>query len=450
MSEPRRVYLSSTLSDLEPEREAVREALQGRCLVIESYSADERSVRDGCLADVAGCDLYIGILGLRYGYCPDDGTKSITEMEFEEARDKGIPQLVFLKNEGAISAPWTDAHTWTDERTKENPPERIAGFRARITSRPAKFNNPGDLKHEVFKAYTQHVERRGKTGDLKQDEQPFECAPAGETALQEMLSAHLNSRWTKIGAYPCWGRVPLFKPCSSVLSPARLFGVCTTSDPFELLAGYWSFVSEIHGPGMAGDIARDADLREAVILMTVVAAEAYVTSLREELRIDENEPLSDKDPRIAAVVAAACAGFGIRLSPGRHEPDNVVSHLPIGEFGFEEGKAVVKKELYSVATRLVRVPPVDSVKLPDIALRAIINNVRALIGCPIVLMSSQANVLRDTRLRDEVRRQFGVPILVDGVPRKDVQELLETLRGFLSPVFEGILDGKPATHVTEP
>ena len=65
-----RVYLSSTLNDLGPERQAVKEALGGECTVVESYSADERSVRDSCLADVAECDRFIGIVCRRYGFIP--------------------------------------------------------------------------------------------------------------------------------------------------------------------------------------------------------------------------------------------------------------------------------------------------------------------------------------------------------------------------------------------
>jgi hypothetical protein len=59
-----KVYLSSTLTDLGPERQAVKDALGGDCVVVESYTADERNLRDSCLADVSSCDLYIGIVPL--------------------------------------------------------------------------------------------------------------------------------------------------------------------------------------------------------------------------------------------------------------------------------------------------------------------------------------------------------------------------------------------------
>ena len=85
-----KVYLSSTLNDLGPERQAVKEALGGECTVVESYTADERRVRESCLADVEGCDLYIGIIGLRYGFIPPGEKCSITELEYDKARERKI------------------------------------------------------------------------------------------------------------------------------------------------------------------------------------------------------------------------------------------------------------------------------------------------------------------------------------------------------------------------
>ena len=112
------VYLSSTLNDLEAERKAVQEALGDLCVVKHSYRASEEALVESCLNDVAACDLYIGILGLRYGYVPGRGFRnpkklSITELEYRHALDKGIPRLVFVKDESAIPV------TLTDYRTKE-------------------------------------------------------------------------------------------------------------------------------------------------------------------------------------------------------------------------------------------------------------------------------------------------------------------------------------------
>lgn len=104
-----RIYVSSTYRDLREHREAVYQALRrvGHDVVaMEDYvAADQRPV-ERCLADVAESDIYLGILAWCYGYVPEQhnpGGRSITELEYREARRRGIPCLLFLLDE---NAPW--------------------------------------------------------------------------------------------------------------------------------------------------------------------------------------------------------------------------------------------------------------------------------------------------------------------------------------------------------
>jgi len=111
------------------ERRGVLDALSGECIVRQSYRPSKDALVESCLNDVAQCDLFIVILGLRYGYVPGKPFRnpkklSITELEYQQAGKAGIPRLVFLKDEDAISYKQTDA------KTKEHPPERIEAFRA--------------------------------------------------------------------------------------------------------------------------------------------------------------------------------------------------------------------------------------------------------------------------------------------------------------------------------
>ena len=105
---PLKIYISSTLKDLTAERAAVTEALNG-CATVHSYTASEDRVIKSCLDDVAKCNIYVGILGLRYGYISPDTTEnpkglSVTHLEFEEAGRLGRPRFLFLKSEASISA----------------------------------------------------------------------------------------------------------------------------------------------------------------------------------------------------------------------------------------------------------------------------------------------------------------------------------------------------------
>jgi len=84
------LYLSSALSDLKAERDAVKEALGGRYRIVESYEADPGPLWQSCITDVQGCAAYVGIIGLRYGFVPPEQTKSITELEFDAASAAGL------------------------------------------------------------------------------------------------------------------------------------------------------------------------------------------------------------------------------------------------------------------------------------------------------------------------------------------------------------------------
>ena len=69
------IYLSSTYEDLKDHREAVYRALRrlGHDVgAMEDYVATDQRPVDKCLADVAACDIYVGILAWRYGYVPAD------------------------------------------------------------------------------------------------------------------------------------------------------------------------------------------------------------------------------------------------------------------------------------------------------------------------------------------------------------------------------------------
>ena len=174
MSRQYQVYLSSTRKDLEPERRAVEEALAGKCIVKQSYGASESDLIATCLDDVAACDMYIGIVGLRYGYCPVDAArnpagKSITELEYEQAIAKGVPRYVFVKDESSAAF----VPVLMDTHTKENGAgDRIREFRDRLGNGkeqvPALFVAGDDLRWKVIEAFFAFKTRREGGGAFMQ------------------------------------------------------------------------------------------------------------------------------------------------------------------------------------------------------------------------------------------------------------------------------------------
>src|SRR6516225_3077017 len=68
-----KVYVSSTVTDLEAERQAVMDWLMAaQHQFVQSERPNSDTVRDSCLDDVDKCDLYVLITGHRYGFQPSD------------------------------------------------------------------------------------------------------------------------------------------------------------------------------------------------------------------------------------------------------------------------------------------------------------------------------------------------------------------------------------------
>ncbi len=101
-----KIYISSTYSDLVEHRQQVYDILRKMrydVMAMEDYVATDKRPLDKCLADVASCDVYVGIFAWCYGYVPPGQERSITELEYRQAGQSGLERLIFLLDE---DAPW--------------------------------------------------------------------------------------------------------------------------------------------------------------------------------------------------------------------------------------------------------------------------------------------------------------------------------------------------------
>ncbi len=98
----------------------------GRPVDMVYFAAREGKPADYCRRRVRDCDVYVGVIGFRYGsrVPGEEAGVSYTELEFDEAARAGKPRLMFLLDE---NAPVPHALVDIDGR-------RVEQFRARVRS----------------------------------------------------------------------------------------------------------------------------------------------------------------------------------------------------------------------------------------------------------------------------------------------------------------------------
>ncbi len=96
------IFVSSTFVDLEAHRRLVREAilrLEFTFKAMEFFGALPNTPKEECLRLVRASNIFVGIIGMRYGFIdPADG-KSMTQLEYEEAQAVRLPTLIYLIDE---------------------------------------------------------------------------------------------------------------------------------------------------------------------------------------------------------------------------------------------------------------------------------------------------------------------------------------------------------------
>ena len=99
------VFISSTFADLVDERRKVLDILlMADCIPagMEAFVATDNEQFEVIKKVIDLCDYYILIIGKRYGSVNPDTEISYTEMEYDYAKSRGVPVLVFAIDDSVI------------------------------------------------------------------------------------------------------------------------------------------------------------------------------------------------------------------------------------------------------------------------------------------------------------------------------------------------------------
>jgi len=202
---PLRVMISSTTLDLPEHREqAMKACLRVDCFphMMETLPSDPLPGLNVSLAMVDKVDVYVLILGVRYGEVPAGYVKSITEMEYERALVRRIPILTFLA---------TDHRQFQREQIESGQAaEKLDVFRKRVKEKHTfcYFSSPHELGLLVVDALTRQRGRETARADdvhcVSEIPEPPEPYIAHPYALLE--SAKVVGRRRELAELTDWAR----------------------------------------------------------------------------------------------------------------------------------------------------------------------------------------------------------------------------------------------------
>lgn len=169
-----RVFVSSTLGELAPERDAAKSAI--RTLRLEPAGVDLGAQPGERAAPLEASDIFVGIYWQSYGFASEGSTVSPLEEEYD--RGRGLPRLVYVKDPASARDP------------------RLAGFLDRlieegVTTRS--FESPGDLAEMLVDDLASLMSDRFVTGEADPTSLPTGTLTfmfgdiAGSTRLVEQL-----------------------------------------------------------------------------------------------------------------------------------------------------------------------------------------------------------------------------------------------------------------------
>lgn len=155
-----RVFVSSTYTDMLPYREAIQSALnKADCIAygMERFGAQAIPPLEACYQELENSQIYICALGMRYGSVDEKTQKSFTQLEFEKARELGLPTLVFIIDEDKVSFKLRDVETGEGA-------EKLSNFKKEIKDSKevtcAFFDSAMSLQDEVYRSVTTEIKRQ--------------------------------------------------------------------------------------------------------------------------------------------------------------------------------------------------------------------------------------------------------------------------------------------------
>ncbi|MCT6513217.1 DUF4062 domain-containing protein [Bacillus subtilis] len=159
------VFVSSTYTDLATERQVAVEAILNAGHIpagMELFKAGDESQKETIKRWIDESDVYMLILGGRYGAIEDETGKSYTHWEYDYAGKAGKPRFAVVIKEDALEAKVQQFGTQVMEKEY---PQKYQEFRKEVLSKTSRFfSDEKDIKIAILESLKEQEKNKGLKG----------------------------------------------------------------------------------------------------------------------------------------------------------------------------------------------------------------------------------------------------------------------------------------------
>lgn len=173
MANPRKlqIFISSTYSDLLEERQAaVATVLKAGHIPagMELFSAGDKSQLDVIKSWIDDSDVYMLILGTRYGSIEPISKLGYTEVEYDYAVATGKPFFALVMSDAAVT---NHLKIHGDKFAEKEHPEKLIAFRRKALSKICSlYDDPRDIRANIYESVIDLARREDLVGWVRGDD----------------------------------------------------------------------------------------------------------------------------------------------------------------------------------------------------------------------------------------------------------------------------------------
>jgi len=197
MNSKLQVFVSSTYQDLIPERQAAIEAILKSGNIpagMELFTAGDKSQWEVIQRWISDSDIYMIILGGRYGSIEPNSGLSYTEMEYDFAVNSGKPYFAVVIDEDALEG---KVKAFGSSVLEKDNPDKLKRFRAKVISKMSSFfADHKDVKLAMLETVPQLASEYELKGWVRATEIPDTKALADELSRLHAENRELREKLT--------------------------------------------------------------------------------------------------------------------------------------------------------------------------------------------------------------------------------------------------------------